>query len=251
MNSSEVKPSKEDKMTQGIQSVLGPYDKVMEALLVEPKGLIGVDQAVSSPSTKPPNPFSASSEFPVPKRSSIGPRVHMDGSKNQLVPSRVPGVFSKPLENKYVPRGSSSHTRHNGGPVIQNGASKASPPPHAISNSLHPGAPHSRINLVGRNLPRLNVEQQLPNPPVNSVGANAAAGNGAVELEHIFKEMTAVAPPVTAIATPRKEPDSKFTFNPILSNSMKESISMPIKAALSMIPEIPEKPPPPIEPIKS
>ncbi|GLG93412.1 Lilli_1 protein, partial [Gryllus bimaculatus] len=62
-----------------------------------------------------------------------------------------------------------------------------------------------------------------------AAAATSASGTrdsepAAADLENILKEMTQVLPPLTAIATPRKEPDCKFTFH--------DAIADPIMAPL-------------------
>ncbi|XP_015432516.1 PREDICTED: AF4/FMR2 family member 4 isoform X2 [Dufourea novaeangliae] len=224
-----VNPDAQDSTTQQIQSKLGNYSLVKH-LLDEPKRLIGIEGVPPSPA-----PSSATSSLRTSSalvvsnsRSSPssqefkkpgGPRTSSSSSS-----SHQRGGFVKPADGKppYGGRGG-----YPGQPVKHGGNSNdhrshgllpaKGPPPNSPGNGTLGGgtsiiatAAGSRLHSAGIRLSRLpldNGTNTRPDPTENSA-----------DLENILKEMTIPPTPLTAIAqTPRKELESKFTFNSVLA----------------------------------
>ncbi|XP_076676576.1 AF4/FMR2 family member lilliputian isoform X3 [Andrena cerasifolii] len=228
-----VNPDARDSTTQQIQSKLGNYSLVKH-LLDEPKRLIGIEGVPPSPAPSPaPSSLRTSSstvgsnsrsspsgqEFKKPG----GPRTSSSSSSSSSSSGHQRGGFVKPADGKppYGGRGG-----YPGQPVKHGGNSNdhrshgllpaKGPPPNSpgngtlVGNSNIGNSSGSRLHCAGSRLSRLpldNGTNSRPGPTENSA-----------DLENILKEMTMPPTPLTAIAqTPRKEPESKFTFNPVLA----------------------------------
>jgi len=222
-----VIPAANDRVTRQIQRQLGDYNAVQQILEDDSKRLIGIDGVPASPAPLGSHGFFPStaasrqqpkSEFKKP------PSTHQHGSagtntraNNHYYPHSAPrGGFLKPADSKpphggrggYPGQpvkhgGGSNDHRSNGGIVPPKG------PPQGGGGNIN-----SRVQQVARTLPRLNVNQ----PPGPGLRESSQLGSAsAAEVDVMLKEMTEVMDmtPITGIATPRKEPESKFTFNPL------------------------------------
>ncbi|KAK0167508.1 hypothetical protein PV327_004898 [Microctonus hyperodae] len=249
-----VNPDAYDRTTQQIQSKLGNYSLVKH-LLEEPKRLIGIEGVPASPapssgssvrsiSSNTSTSSSGSScrnspstqEFKKPGCS--GPRSSATSSshgsqRNSGGGNCVGGGLVKPVDNKppYVGRGgypgqqvklSGSNNDHR-----NHGLLSAKGPPSSITTSANTttgnnGSLTSSGNgpptpLNSTNSSRVHVAaSRLSRLPLDN-GTRHVCNESTTDLENILKEMTMPPTPLTAIAqTPRKELDSKFTFNPVL-----------------------------------
>ncbi|KAF5294891.1 hypothetical protein FQR65_LT10689 [Abscondita terminalis] len=239
-----VNPSSTDRVTQQIQSKLGDYQRV-KPFLDDSKRLIGVDGVPPSPggpittlnallssttrlpavattnSVLPSRPTSSSSssssssEFKKPPQNSARPQHHPHQRREFVKPTdgKPPyegrgGYPGQPIK----PGSSISNHRTNGIVPIK------PPPPPLQSQSSSLNSSSSRIHGAARNLPRISIEQGAAannNNNKNNSTVPTRESSGAQEVESIFKEMIDVRTPLTAIAaTPRIEPDCKFSFNP-------------------------------------
>ncbi|XP_043253602.1 AF4/FMR2 family member lilli isoform X2 [Colletes gigas] len=232
-----VNPDARDSTTQQIQSKLGNYSLVKH-LLDEPKRLIGIEGVPPSPAPSP-SPSSlrtSSSSVGTNSRSSPsaqefkkpgGPRSGSSSSSStssSSSSSHQRGGFVKPADGKPpyggrggypgqpVKHGSNNNDHRSHGLLPAKG-----PPPNSPGNGTLVGNSNignssgsSRLHCAGSRLSRLpldNGTSSRPGPTENSA-----------DLENILKEMTMPPTPLTAIAqTPRKELESKFTFNPVLA----------------------------------
>ncbi|XP_057318917.1 AF4/FMR2 family member lilli isoform X1 [Microplitis mediator] len=250
----KVNPDAHDRTTQQIQSKLGNYSLVKH-LLDEPKRLIGIEGVPASPapgsssSTRLSSSTScrsspSSQEFKKPGGN--GPRTSSSsssttGSTSSHTSQR--GGFIKPADGKppYGGRGG-----YPGQPVKHGGSSNdhrshgilpAKGPPSSIPGNANSTGNSGGLTSSGNcpppgnsgNLSRVHAAaSRLPRLPLDN---GVRHGSDPADLENILKEMTMPPIPLTAIAqTPRKELESKFTFNPVL-------------AKLTEIPPEPIKPP--------
>ncbi|XP_034952390.1 AF4/FMR2 family member lilli isoform X2 [Chelonus insularis] len=236
----KVNPNSQDQDTQQIQSKLGNYSLVKH-LLEEPKRLIGIEGVPASPA-----PSSSSSSSSTRSSSST--------SSSRSSPSSQ--EFKKPGCNGPRSSSSSSHTSQRGGfvkpadgkpPYNGRGGYPGQPVKHGGSSNDHrshgilpaKGPPSSatvNTNSTGNN-GGLTSSGNCPPAPGNTAnlsrahaaasrlsrlpldnGVKHGANESTADLENILKEMTMPPTPLTAIAqTPRKELESKFTFNPVLA----------------------------------
>ncbi|KAG7198411.1 hypothetical protein KM043_005799 [Ampulex compressa] len=241
----EVNPDAQDRATQQIQSKLGNYSLVKH-LLDEPKRLIGIEGVPASPapSSAPSSLRTSSGSISSTARSSPssqefkkpgGPRTSSSSSSSS---SHQRGGFVKPADGKppYGGRGG-----YPGQPVKHGGNSNdhrshgllpaKGPPPNSPGNGTLIGGSvignstvgtGSRIHCAGSRLSRLPLD--------NGTNLRHGPAENSVELENILKEMTMPPTPLTAIAqTPRKELESKFTFNPDLAKLTEEALPEPAK----------------------
>ncbi|XP_011501566.1 PREDICTED: AF4/FMR2 family member 4-like [Ceratosolen solmsi marchali] len=218
----QVNPDAHDRTTQQIQSKLGNYSLVKH-LLDEPKRLIGIEGVPASPapvsSGHPRLPSSRGSpssaqEFKKPGASVTGAPIPAPS-----VTSSQRGGFIKPADGKppYGGRGG-----YPGQPVKHGGSSgehrshglipaKGPPTPTPVGPPPAPGI-QNRLHTASVRLPKLPID-------AGSSSRHLSADSTA-EVETILKEMTMPPTPLTAIAqTPRKELESKFTFNPVLAKT--------------------------------
>ncbi|XP_050581990.1 AF4/FMR2 family member lilli isoform X6 [Bombus affinis] len=231
-----VSPDARDSTTQQIQSKLGNYSLVKH-LLDEPKRLIGIEGVPPSPA--PPSAACirlSSSSVGANSRSSPssqefkkpgGPRTDAGGSSSSTSASSSStshqrGGFVKPADGKppYGGRGS-----YPGQPVKHGGNSNdhrshgllpaKGPPTNSpgngtlFGNSNIGNSSGSRLHSVGSRLSRLPLD--------NGTSSRPGPTESSADVENILKEMTMPPTPLSAIAqTPRKEPESKFMFNPVL-----------------------------------
>nr|XP_034196528.1 AF4/FMR2 family member lilli isoform X2 [Osmia lignaria]XP_034196529.1 AF4/FMR2 family member lilli isoform X2 [Osmia lignaria] len=226
-----VNPDARDSTTQQIQSKLGNYSLVKH-LLDEPKRLIGIEGVPPSPAPSP-SPSSlrtSSSSIGTNSRSSPssqefkkpgGPRTSSSSSSSS---SHQRGGFVKPADGKppYGGRGG-----YPGQPVKHGGNSNdhrshgllpaKGPPPNSPGNGTLVGNSNignsnggGRLHSAGNRLSRLTLD--------NGTNSRPGPTENSADVENILKEMTMPPTPLTAIAqTPRKELESKFTFNPVLA----------------------------------
>ncbi|PBC34297.1 AF4/FMR2 family member [Apis cerana cerana] len=235
-NVDEVNPDARDSTTQQIQSKLGNYSLVKH-LLDEPKRLIGIEGVPPSPA--PPSTSSflrmSSSSVGANSRSSPssqefkkpgGPRPDASSSSSSCSTSSLTSSSSSSSSSSSTSTSSSSHQR---GGFVKPADGK---PPYG-GRGGYPGQPVKH----GGNSNDHRSHGLLPakGPPTNSPGNGTLAGNSRqletwphrelgrcgeyikVDLP-LFQEMTMPPTPLTAIAqTPRKELESKFTFNPVMA----------------------------------
>ncbi|XP_066592489.1 AF4/FMR2 family member 4-like isoform X2 [Prorops nasuta] len=139
------------------------------------------------------------------------------------------GGFVKPADGKPpyggrggypgqpVKHGGNSNDHRNHGLIPAKGPPPNSPGQPMQSNSLS-SSNSARLNTVGSKLTRLPLD--------NAPNSRHGPTENSAELENILKEMTMPPTPLTAIAqTPRKELESKFTFNPTLAKLTEVSPS--------------------------
>ncbi|XP_072756554.1 uncharacterized protein Lilli isoform X2 [Anoplolepis gracilipes] len=244
-----------------IQSKLGNYHLVKH-LLDEPKRLIGIDGIPQSPAPSPtPSSHksgtggrncspSSGQEFKKPgglRGSSTSSSSSVGGSSSSAMSHQQRGGFVKPADGKppYGGRGG-----YPGQPVKHGGGSNDHRN-HGLLPAKGPPLPHAPPALVGSNgsLPvggnssgsvvgggnfggglanRTQFAGRLKLIEVN--GSNARAAIDSTDVENILKEMTVPLIPLTAIAqTPRKELESKFTFNPHLPKLTEVTAPEPAK----------------------
>ncbi|XP_074110538.1 AF4/FMR2 family member lilliputian isoform X3 [Cotesia typhae] len=154
------------------------------------------------------------------------------------------GGFIKPADGKppYGGRGG-----YPGQPVKHGGSSNdhrshgilpAKGPPSSIANANSSGNTGG-LTSSGSNCPPApgnsgnlgrvhTAASRLPRLPLDN---GVRHGSDPADLENILKEMTMPPIPLSAIAqTPRKEPESKFEFNPVLAKlQLTEKPSEPVK----------------------
>ncbi|XP_033334216.2 AF4/FMR2 family member lilliputian isoform X2 [Megalopta genalis] len=225
-----MNPDAQDSTTQQIQSKLGNYSLVKH-LLDDPKRLIGIEGVPASPAPSTASSLlrtslgsvgsnsrssPSSQEFKKPG----GPRT---GGSSSSSSSHQRGGFVKPADGKppYGGRGG-----YPGQPVKHGGNSNdhrshgllpaKGPPPNSPGNGtlggntgiVHSGG--SRLHSAASRLSRLPLDNGTSSRPVPA--------DNSEDLDIIMKEMTVPSTPLTAIAqTPRKELETKFTFNPVLA----------------------------------
>ncbi|KOX70906.1 AF4/FMR2 family member 4 [Melipona quadrifasciata] len=251
-----VNPDARDSTTQQIQLKLGNYSLVKH-LLDEPKRLIGIEGVPPSPAPPPAvclrlssnsvgsnsRSSPSSQEFKKPG----GPRIDGSGSSSSSASStsssshqqqqqqqqqqtlqqqqQPRGGFVKPADGKppYGGRGS-----YPGQPVKLHGASGNDhrshgllPPKGPPTNSPGNGTLVNNSNIGNSNGSRLHSvgSSRLSRLPLdNGTSSRPGPAENSADVENILKEMTMPPTPLTAIAqTPRKELESKFTFNPMLA----------------------------------
>lgn len=242
-----------------IQSKLGNYHLVKH-LLDEPKRLIGIDGIPPSPAPSPtPSPHksgtggrncspSSGQEFKKPGglRGSSASSSSSSVGGSSAASHQQRGGFVKPADGKppYGGRGG-----YPGQPVKHGGGSndhrnhgllpaKGPPPPHVPpalvgSNGSLPVGGNSGGSVAGGNFggglaSRTQFAGRLKLIDVN--GSNSRSSIDSTDVENILKEMTVPLTPLTAIAqTPRKELESKFTFNPHLAKLTEVTPPEPAK----------------------
>ncbi|OAD61222.1 AF4/FMR2 family member 4 [Eufriesea mexicana] len=243
----QVNPDARDSTTQQIQLKLGNYSLVKH-LLDEPKRLIGIEGVPPSPAP-PPAPSAlrmssssvgsnsrsspSSQEFKKPggprtdgssSSSSASSTSTSSSSSSSSSSSHQRGGFVKPADGKPphggrggypgqpVKHGGNSNDHRSHGLLPAKGPPTNSPGNGTlVGNSNIGNSSGSRLHCVGSRLSRLPLDNgtssSRPGPTENSA-----------DVENILKEMTMPPTPLTAIAqTPRKELESKFTFNPVLA----------------------------------
>nr|CAD7460318.1 unnamed protein product [Timema tahoe] len=200
----QVTPSSTDVVTHQIQRRLGNYDIVKDLFEDVPK-LLGID------SNHPP-----ASPAPFPSQASAASRAQGEFKKPSAAHhnnhhghhSAPRGGFVKPTDGKPPYGGRGGYP----GQPVKHGVPASND--HRANGIVPPKGPPvggSRIHQTSRSLPRLHVGQ----------GQRDSLSGGQPELENILKEMKSVmVTPLTGIATPRKEPESKFIFNPHLAGYM-------------------------------
>ncbi|XP_011630139.1 AF4/FMR2 family member 4 isoform X2 [Pogonomyrmex barbatus] len=250
-----------------IQSKLGNY-LLVKHLLDDSKRLIGIDGIPPSPApptpTSPPSTHKSGSssgsssskrdcspssgqEFKKPGgfRSTSSSSASSSSSANH----QQRGGFVKPADGKppYGGRGgySGPSIKHGGGSNDHrsHGLLPAKGPPPSSSSQPHPPSP---VGSSGT-LPIGNSSGSVGNPGTSSGLASRTQFAGRLKLievngsssrptidtpdvENILKEMTVPLTPLTAIAqTPRKEHESKFTFNPHLAKLTEVTAPEPAK----------------------
>ncbi|XP_011345805.1 AF4/FMR2 family member 4 isoform X3 [Ooceraea biroi] len=237
-----VNPDAHDRTTQQIQSKLGNYSLVKH-LLDEPKRLIGIDGIPASPAPSPtPSPHKSSSSSSGSSTRSCSPSSVQEfkkpgglrgssssSSASSSASHQQRGGFVKPADSKppYGGRGG-----YPGQPAVKHGGSNSNdhrshgllpakgPPPPASQPTNSPvgtAPPIGNSGSSGGSLAsRANFAGRLKLIDVN--GSNSRTIDNSPDVENILKEMTVPFTPLTAIAqTPRKEQESKFTFNPHLA----------------------------------
>nr|CAD7438643.1 unnamed protein product [Timema bartmani] len=202
-----VTPSSTDVVTHQIQRRLGNYDIVKDLFEDVPK-LLGID------SNHPP-----ASPAPFPSQASAASRAQGEFKKPSAAHhnnhhghhSAPRGGFVKPTDGKPPYGGRGGYP----GQPVKHGVPASND--HRANGIVPPKGPPvggSRIHQTSRSLPRLHVGQ----------GQRDSLSGGQPELENILKEMKSVmVTPLTGIATPRKEPESKFIFNPHLAGYVSSS----------------------------
>ncbi|XP_012138398.1 AF4/FMR2 family member lilliputian isoform X2 [Megachile rotundata] len=226
-----VNPDARDSTTQQIQSKLGNYSLVKH-LLDEPKRLIGIEGVPPSPAPSP-SPSSlrtSSSSIGSNSRSSPssqefkkpgGPRT---GSSSSSSSSHQRGGFVKPADGKPpyggrggypgqpVKHGGNSNDHRSHGLLPAKGPPLNSPGNGTLVGNSNIGNSNgaTRLHCAGNRLSRLTLD--------NGTSSRPGPTENSADVENILKEMTMPPTPLTAIAqTPRKELESKFTFNPVLA----------------------------------
>ncbi|XP_063987686.1 AF4/FMR2 family member lilli isoform X3 [Diachasmimorpha longicaudata] len=225
----KVNPDAQDRATQQIQSKLGNYSRVKH-LLVEPQMLFGVVDVPPSPAPASGAPPRLQSRSNCPNSPSTqefkkpGCNGSRGGSSTSHTSQR--GGFVKPADGKppYGGRGgypgqpvkhggnSNDHRSHGiipakGPPLGTGGNSAGNSSGPASSGNCPPLTGNTRIHAAG--------SRPIRPPADNGMRHDL---NDSADLENILKEMTMPPTPLTAIAqTPRKETESKFTFNPVLA----------------------------------
>nr|XP_050849625.1 AF4/FMR2 family member 4 isoform X3 [Vespula vulgaris] len=242
----KVNPDTQDRTTQQIQSKLGNYSLVKH-LLDEPKRLIGIEGVPASPaptatssshrtSVSAIGSSSRSSPSPQEFKKPGGPRTSISSSStttssttsstsstssSSTSSSHQRGAFVKPVDGKppYGGRtgysgplmkhsGNSSNDHRNHSLLPLKGQPVKSPGNILTGNASSIGNSANRLHTAASRLSRL---------PLDNVSKHNSSENSA-DVENILKEMTIPPTPLTAIAqTPRKELESKFTFNPVLA----------------------------------
>ncbi|KAF5270090.1 hypothetical protein FQA39_LY08502 [Lamprigera yunnana] len=236
----KVNPSSADRVTQQIQSKLGDYQRV-KPFLDDSKRLIGVDGVPPSPGvpTSAANPLlSSSSRLPPGTNSNLvlpsRPQSSDTRSEFKKPPQNRPPhhphqrrEFIKPTDGKppYEGRGGYPGQPIKPGSSISNhrtnGIVPIKLPPPSSSQSSSSSA-NLRLHGSARNLPRISLDTS----GANSGSTAPSETSGSQEVESIFKEMIDVRTPLTAIAaTPRIEPDCKFSFNPTQAKLTESSSS--------------------------
>ncbi|XP_014487530.1 PREDICTED: AF4/FMR2 family member 4-like isoform X2 [Dinoponera quadriceps] len=231
-----VNSDNQDRTTHEIQLKLGNYSLVRH-LLDDPKRLIGIDGIPPSPAPitpSSPNPSayksgSSSRSSPAPQEFKKPGGLRANISSSTTSGASIPGAsgnsasgastsshqrsgFVKPADGKlpHVSRGcypshAVKHAGNSGNDHRNHGLppAKAGPPSHSSSSVIAAG---SRIHTFGERLPRLPLD--------NASNSRYEPVENSTDVENILKEMTVPLTPLTAIAqTPRKELESKFTFN--------------------------------------
>ncbi|XP_033223420.1 AF4/FMR2 family member 4-like isoform X6 [Belonocnema kinseyi] len=233
----KVNPDAHDRTTQQIQSKLGNYAAVRPLLDGDPRRLIGIDGVPASPapnSTHQPAPRlpgqSASSTRSSPSSQEFkkpgGPRSSSNSSSHA---SAQRGGFVKPADGKppYGGRGgypgqpvkhggnSNDHRSHGllpaKGPPPQNSAGSNSAISSLSSSTGSSSSSSNRLHNTGSRLPRVPLD--------NGITSRNAPVENTPDVEDILKEMTSTVTPLvpTIAQTPRKEVESKYTFNPVLA----------------------------------
>ncbi|XP_047351283.1 AF4/FMR2 family member 4 isoform X4 [Vespa velutina] len=240
----KVNPDTQDRTTQQIQSKLGNYSLVKH-LLDEPKRLIGIEGVPASPapcttssshrttvstigSSSRSSPSSQEFKKPGGPRTSNSSSSTTTSSTTSLTTSSTSssstssshqrGAFVKPVDGKPpygVRTGYSGQLKHSGNSnsdhrnhslLSLKGQPVKSPGNILSGNVSNIGNSANRLHTAASRLSRLPLDNKH-NPSENSA-----------DVENILKEMTIPPTPLTAIAqTPRKELESKFTFNPVLA----------------------------------
>ncbi|XP_011068797.1 PREDICTED: serine/arginine repetitive matrix protein 1-like [Acromyrmex echinatior] len=243
---SEVNPDPQ------IQSKLGNYSLVKH-LLDKPKRLFGIEQSGIPQSPAPsPTPSAHKSGTDSSGRScspSSGPEFKKPGglrgtsaASSSSSASHQRGGFVKPADGKppYGGRGGypGQSVKHGGNDHRSHGLLPAKGPPLPQPSST--GGSNGTIpignssgsvvgNLGGGISSRTQFACRLKLIEVN--GSNSRASIDTPDVENILKEMTVPLTPLTAIAqTPRKEQESKFTFNPLLAKLMEVAPPEPAKS---------------------
>ncbi|KAL1110439.1 hypothetical protein AAG570_007970 [Ranatra chinensis] len=251
-----VSPSPGDRVKQIVQSTLGPYDNVKH-LLEEPKQLLGYDGApppspapsqvqqpppVHQPSSaapgKPTHHRPPPHEFKKPPTSShpIRPINHHHNT------SASRGGFVKPADGK---PGHGGRGFYPGQPLKHSGTGDHRS--NGLISKVPPPAPYHHRPTIKSSLPRLHID----NNPMQTKDYNNGCQN---DVENILKEMTdlSMMTPLTAIAaTPRKEVETKFNFNPETFQGPVVKHVSPVLPPISypLSPPKPESPPPfPVSP---
>ncbi|XP_029674647.1 AF4/FMR2 family member 4 isoform X1 [Formica exsecta] len=245
-----------------IQSKLGNYHLVKH-LLDEPKRLIGIDGIPQSPAPSPtPSAHKSSTgrncspssgqEFKKPGglRGSSGSSSSSSAGGSSATSHQQRGGFVKPADGKPpyggrggypgqpVKHGGGSNDHRNHGLLPAKGPPPLVPPhvPPALvgsNGSLPVGGNSGGGSVVGGNFSgglasRTQFAGRLKLIEVN--GSNSRSSIDSTDVENILKEMTVPLTPLTAIAqTPRKEHESKFTFNPHLAKLTEVAPPEPAK----------------------
>ncbi|XP_018397864.1 PREDICTED: AF4/FMR2 family member 4 isoform X2 [Cyphomyrmex costatus] len=236
-----------------IQSKLGNYSLVKH-LLDKPKRLFGIEQSGIPQSPAPlPTPAAHKSGTDSSGRScspSSGPEFKKPGglrgtsaASSSSSASHQRGGFVKPADGKppYGGRGGypGQPVKHGGNDHRSHGLLPAKGPPlpqpssTGGSNSAVPisSSSGSVVGNPGGSLSsRTQFACRLKLIEVN--GSNSRASiDTPPDVENILKEMTVPLTPLTAIAqTPRKEQESKFTFNPQLAKLTEVAPPEPVKS---------------------
>ncbi|KAG5319880.1 AFF4 protein, partial [Acromyrmex heyeri] len=235
-----------------IQSKLGNYSLVKH-LLDKPKRLFGIEQSGIPQSPAPsPTPSAHKSGTDSSGRScspSSGPEFKKPGglrgtsaASSSSSASHQRGGFVKPADGKppYGGRGGypGQPVKHGGNDHRSHGLLPAKGPPLPQPSST--GGSNGTIpignssgsvvgNLGGSLSSRTQFACRLKLIEVN--GSNSRASIDTPDVENILKEMTVPLTPLTAIAqTPRKEQESKFTFNPHLAKLTEVAPPEPAKS---------------------
>ncbi|XP_018367072.1 PREDICTED: AF4/FMR2 family member 4 isoform X2 [Trachymyrmex cornetzi] len=235
-----------------IQSKLGNYSLVKH-LLDKPKRLFGIEQSGIPQSPAPsPTPSAHKSGTDSSGRScspSSGPEFKKPGglrgtsaASSSSSASHQRGGFVKPADGKppYGGRGGypGQPVKHGGNDHRSHGLLPAKGPPlpqpssTGGSNGTVPTGNSSGSvagNPGGSLSSRTQFACRLKLIEVN--GSNSRASIDTPDVENILKEMTVPLTPLTAIAqTPRKEQESKFTFNPHLAKLTEVAPPEPAKS---------------------
>ncbi|XP_018301477.1 AF4/FMR2 family member 4 isoform X3 [Mycetomoellerius zeteki] len=235
-----------------IQSKLGNYSLVKH-LLDKPKRLFGIEQSGIPQSPAPsPTPSAHKSGTDSSGRScspSSGPEFKKPGglrgtsaASSSSSANHQRGGFVKPADGKLpyggrgsypgqpVKHGGNDHRNH--GLLPAKGPPLPQPPSTGGSNGTVPiGNSSGSVagNPGGSLSSRTQFACRLKLIEVN--GSNSRASIDTPDVENILKEMTVPLTPLTAIAqTPRKEQESKFTFNPHLAKLTEVAPPEPAKS---------------------
>ncbi|KYM89487.1 Lysosomal aspartic protease [Atta colombica] len=263
---SEVNPDPQ------IQSKLGNYSLVKH-LLDKPKRLFGIEQSGIPQSPAPsPTPSAHKSGTDSSGRScspSSGPEFKKPGglrgtsaASSSSSASHQRGGFVKPADGKPpyggrggypgqpVKHGGNDHRSHGllpakGPPLPQpssTGGSNGTVPINNSSGSVAGNPGGSSLSSRTQFACRLKLIE------VN--GSNSRASIDTPDVENILKEMTVPLTPLTAIAqTPRKEQESKFTFNPHLAKLTEVAPPEPVKSSRDLSTPLMTSAPPPLTPM--
>ncbi|XP_020294530.1 serine/arginine repetitive matrix protein 2 isoform X2 [Pseudomyrmex gracilis] len=232
-----------------IQSKLGTFTNIQHLLdePVQTRGLIGIDPVPQSPAPSPqsstprsPTPYSTShrssssysktnspsAEFKKPGglggpnnslSSASSSRSHQERSSfvkpadGKLSYSNRSGYSSQLV--KYSSNSSSSNNDHRSHLLLPAKClPQLHPPPPVRNNGMLPaGSSNGVSNSSGSLASRVQFSGRLKLSEIN--GSRSSVDN-LPDVENILKEMTVPLAPVSAIAqTPRKDQESKFTFN--------------------------------------